>query len=396
MRLHKLAAAVFAVAMMATFADDAFAVRLGPIDAHPYMAVKYTYDDNVFVRNSNKTDDWFVTISPGILIEHVKADNLLQFEYRADIYRYQDTAVLNDVEDHSIRGAAYFNTDGKLWFKADDLARKAHEPRSEAFVAGGALNRYYDNKLSTELGYEIGPKLGVSLAYANYFIDYTSNTNNYRDRTENGVGMELRYKVLPKTKLVVEGVYKNVYHNDDSDVRAQTLNSNEYWTLVGLTWDITEKSTGEVKVGYAWKNFEFQNKSDFASPVYIVSLNHRFTPKTSIVIQGKRQANETDDPNTNYYTTTGGSVMLNFNPVKKLTVSPYASYYHNRYAGATVSGGDRARRLENLYGYGLQVNYDMNKWISVGLAYDHSKKSSTLTSFDYTRNMVSLLLTGSI
>lgn len=404
MRLPITTAVLLAVLLVAGLSGNAHAVRLGPVDVSPYVSTTVTYDDNVFVRNINKTDDVYFQVSPGIMIQRVKGDNLLQAGYRADIYRYIDTGELNDVEDHSINAAAHLNTDGRLWLRLDDMANRGHEPRGEAVVAAQTLTRYYSNDLSAVVGYELTPKFGVSLAYTNYYADYFNSNAaiavDYRDRVDNGVELTVKYRVTPKTKALVQGAFKDIYHTDNVDPRAAALNSREYWTLAGLTWDITGKSTGTVKAGYEWKKFKDAGMKDFATPVYIVSLNHRFTPKTSLTVTGTRRANETDDPDTQYYTTTNGALQMNFKPTGKIDIGPYVSYNNNRYHGATtISAGPpvvAARRIEDIYTYGLNLGYNMNKWIALKLGYNHDKKVSTIKTFDYTRNTVSFTVSAAL
>lgn len=393
---------LLAVLLVAGFSGNAHAVRLGPVDVSPYLSTTVAYDDNVYVRNINKTDDVYFQVSPGIMIQRVKGDNLLQAGYRADIYRYIDTGERNDVEDHSINAAAHLNTDGKLWLRLDDMAKKGHESRSEAVLAAQTLNRFYSNDLAAVVGYELTPKFGVSLAYTNYYVDYFNRNTaidvDYRDRVDNGVELTVNYKVMPKTKALLQGAFKDIYHSDDTDPRAAELNSREYWALAGLTWDMTGKSTGTVKAGYEWKKFRAAGRRDFATPVYMVSLNHNFTPKTSLIVTGIRRANETDDPQTEFYTTTSGALQVNFKPVSKVDIGPYVAYNNNRYRGASTDPGDGTlrRRIEDIYSYGVNVGYNMNKWIALKLGYNHDKKVSTIKSFDFTRNTVSFTVSAAL
>lgn len=400
----KIIPVVLAVLFVATFADNASAVRFGPVDLHPYLNTSVTYDDNVYVRNVNKKEDVYFLISPGLLVQRSKGDNLLELEYRADLYRYIDTAGDNNVNDHNLRGAAHLNTDGRLWMKLDDLARDGHEPRSEAVAVAAALNRYYSNDVTAEAGYELTKKLGLSLAYENYYVDYynedeVNNPVDYRDRSDNGVALTAKYQVMPKTKVLVQGTFKDIYHTDNNpaDTLAPQLNSREYWAMTGVTWDITDKSTGVIKGGYEWKNFKSDAVNDFSTPVFLVSLNHRFTPKTSVTVEGSRQAYETDDPETDFYTSTKGAVKLGWKPAGKIEVSPFFSFSNNRYAGDTaVTPTLSVRRLENVYTYGLDVAYNMNKWIAFTLGYNHNQKVSTIKTFDYTQNTVSFMVSATL
>lgn len=381
------------VAVFSLFAEDAGAVKLGPVEVHPYVELNSVYDDNIFVQNSNEVEDWYFLISPGLLVQHIHGDNHYELEYRADIYRYVDTGAANDVEDHNLRAAISINRPSGLSFSLNDLAKRGHEPRSESnfgVVSLNEVNRYWSNDADIEVAYKFSDRFKLAAAYKNYFIEYDLDTQKFRDRVDNGVGATLYYRFMPKTSLLMQGIYKNVDHLEDNLPAAIRLDSNEYWAMAGLTWDITDKSTGTVKGGYEWKQFDSSGSRDFHSPVYIVSINHRFTPKTSFTLSGLRQASETDDPASPYYTTTQGMLELSFNPIRRLVVKPYGSVTSNRYSGATTVSGDTARRLDLVWLGGVDVSYKLFKYLSFTAGYKHTKRSSTITAYDYTDNMVTL------
>ncbi|HEX9861030.1 MAG TPA: outer membrane beta-barrel protein, partial [Nitrospirota bacterium] len=78
-------------------------------------------------------------------------------------------------------------------------------------------------------------------------------------------------------------------------------------------------------------------------------------------------------------------------------VSPFFSFSNNRYAGdTTVTPTLSVRRLENVYTYGLDVAYNMNKWIALTLGYNHNQKVSTIKTFDYTQNTVSFMVSATL
>lgn len=375
------------------------ALNLGPLDVSPSLEFTSVYDDNIFVQNGGEVDDVFFLITPGISLALGQRDNRFELEYHADIFRYVDTGDANDTEDHYARGAAEINFAGGLSIVMDDLYAMKHEPRSESNLAVSGvtpLSEYDANDLDVEVRYEASERFAAAVGYHNYLADYDLASNSFRDRTDHGVSATVYYRFMPKTALLLQGIYTNVYHTDDNSAAAAMLNSDEYWALTGLTWDITAKSTGTVRVGYEWKDFEHPRSNDFDSAVYIVSLDHSFTPKTSLSVTGVRQANETDDPAVSYYSTTGASLRARFNPVGRLEIMPYGSFAHNRYSGDVTAAGDTARRKDNVWQAGLDVGYEMNRWLGLAAGYRHSKRSSTLPFYDYTDNMVSVSIKGSI
>ncbi|HEY3347722.1 MAG TPA: outer membrane beta-barrel protein, partial [Nitrospirota bacterium] len=356
------------------------------------------YDDNVFVRQSNKVDDWYFITTPALLINLPQRKNLFELEYHSDIYNYMDTGKENNVVDQFLRGSAAFNFPGGLSLIVSDNGGHTHEARSESNIAVTGtrrLSKYYENILNAELSYKISDRFKAAVAYDNEYYNFTSENSDFRDRLENGVSGSVYYKFLPKTSAFVQGVYKNVYHNNGGAVGAQ-LNSDEYWTSVGLTWDATAKLSGSVKGGYQWKLFQNKDKNNFKSGIYQVGLDYKMTGKTTFRLTGTRQALETDDPNANFSTTTNGRLDVLYSPITNWTVNPYGSFANNRYSSDVNAGGDIARRNDNLMYTGFEVKYAPKKWWEAGVGYKHTVRSSNLTFYDYTDNLAYLSIRGFI
>ncbi|MGA2192068.1 MAG: outer membrane beta-barrel protein [Nitrospirota bacterium] len=402
--------------------NDAHALEFGRIELHPYLQFGTDYDDNVFATNGDRVGDWFFVVTPGLTLKLPQRDNYFEFDYHSDIYRYisktvalapippattttGNVASLNDTEDHFVRGLANINFPGGLAIKAEDDGSIAHLARTaeNQSIEGTSLTRYYSNLVNAEISYKFGEKFKLAANYQGFVIDYTtltgtvpatSTTNiKFMDRRDNGAGLTGYYQFIPNFSALVQGIYKNVYHNNDNSAGAP-LNSNEYWAMTGLTWDITSKSTGTIKAGYEWKDFEFPGTKDFRSPAFQITINHNFTPKTSIELTGLRQAYETDDPAVDYYTTTRGTVSVSFKPFTKILIRPYGSYEYNSYPAPDP--GYTESRKDNYWQSGIALTYDMNKWFSVGVEYTHTKRESNISINDYTDNLAMVKLKGTI
>jgi polysaccharide biosynthesis protein VpsM len=400
-----LASAVFAlllaVSLLGVGVKDAHALNFGRATVNPYVDFNSVYDDNVFRTGSDRIDDWYFLVSPGIKFNVPQRDNLFVLEYRADIYKYVDTGNANDTVDHYLHGAAAFNFPGGMSIKVDDLANKSHESRGTENIVevGSNLNRYYSNLLNAEVAYAFADRYKIAVGYQNFMIDYVLDDQKYRDQFNNAATLTLFYQLAPKTSALIQGSYKRVNHdngNESVHEVAQTLDSNEYWAEAGLTWNFTAKSTGTIKGGYEWKVFDFAGSKDFTNPIFEVDINHNFTSKTAIVLSGVRQAYESDEFRADYYTGTTGSIELDYRPVTKILIAPRGSYSYNRYAQDITIDTQTATRTDGVWNAGIDVTYDMNKWFSVGLGYTHSNRASNFTIYDYTDNLAMVKLKGTI
>ena len=391
--------AVFAVAFLLSLAipsiKEAHALNFGLLQVHPGLEFRTIYDDNVFSLNSNKVHDWYFQVSPDLLLQLQGSKNLVELEYRADIYRFVDTGDVNNVEDHNFRAGADIKLN-KIEFTLSDLARRAHEQRSEAnaaVIGVTPISKYWNNDLSLEVAYQPVDRFKVGVGYQNYFIDYDLASNQFRNRMDNAGLLTLYYRFLPKTSFLVQGIYRDIDHTSNTAL-ANSMDSREYWALAGLTWDLTAKTTGTIRGGYEWKDFRENTRTDYQSGVYLISVEHKFTAKTSLLLEGTRQANESDDPSVNYYTTTNGRATVRWSPISKFQVAPFGAYTYNRYGGDVTVDGDTARRRDNIWSAGADLSYFMNKWVTIVVTYQHAKRSSNITFYDYSDNMALISLKG--
>jgi polysaccharide biosynthesis protein VpsM len=397
-------ALLMAVAALGVGVQDAHALNFGRATVNPYVGFDTTYDDNVFRTTADRIDDWYFLISPGIKLDVPQRDNLFELEYRADIYKYIDTGKANNVVDHYLHGAAAFNFPGGMSIKVEDLANKSHESRSTANIVelGSNLSRYYSNLLNAEIAYAFADRYKVAVGYQNYVIDYNLSDQKYRDQFDNAATLTLFYQLAPKTSALVEGSYKRVVHDNPNVSPGETpglnrlFNSNEYWARAGLTWNITAKSTGTIKGGYEWKIFDNPESKSFRSPIFEVDIDHNFTSKTAIKLSGLRHAFETDEIGASYYTDTTGAIEIDYKPVTKILVTPRSSFSYDDYSQPVTIAGVNATRTDNIWSAGIDVTYNMNKWISVGVGYTHSKRASDFTVYDYTDNLAMIKLKGTI
>jgi len=399
-----LARVLFVLALLAPvlYAVDAQAINLGPVVVQPNLEFAAIHDDNIFVVHpvpgTPKTPDWYFKITPGILLRMTPRDNLLELEYSANFLRYVNTGDRNNTTDQNVRGAVHLKFPRGLTLKIDDTLTKGHEPRSEQSLGtSGPLNRFLSNTAKIEGGLKFTERLNVGLYYSHFHVNYTPAEINFRDRNDNSASAIVSYGIFPKTSVVLQGIYTDVTHLRHPGSVGGVLNSNEWWAMAGIVWDITEKSTGTIKGGYEWKNFRSPGRADFRSPIYQVAIDHKFTAKTSVNISGARRANETDDPAVSYYTSTSGAITLTFKPINKVSVKPAFIYTVNRYSGPTVApDGQAGRRQDRIWSPGVEAVYDINKWVKVSGGYTYTERLSSLKFYQYRDNTFLIKLNASI
>ena len=242
-------------------------IQFGNLKVVPGVGLQGVYDDNIYLGNGNNNtteleeEDWITHITPSILLDYtIGGRGSLLLGYNGDLAYYDDNDQ-NDWKTHTGFLSFNYNAPGGLILGIDNTYIDAEDPY-------GSLNEYdlgipserWSNNLKTKIGYSFGSNLMV-LVYYNYYkqdYDYIGDyTQNY-DENEFGAGIQM--KVLPKTwGFVRYHVGERDFNTHPAGTGSTDANDSDHdWRRVnmGLTWDNEAKFSGELNVGYRWKDYD--------------------------------------------------------------------------------------------------------------------------------------------
>ncbi|HTZ18422.1 MAG TPA: outer membrane beta-barrel protein [Dissulfurispiraceae bacterium] len=390
--------------------NDIFEKKGGNI--HPFLAITEYWTDNAFDTHSNQKSDFTTVISPGIYLalpgmkERIRPIETLNITpggstltrfgvqyprvfqtylyYRADIEHYLDSHELN-YTSHTVEGVAQYNMRGGLSFEVDDQFVKSRTQRGTGFSF--ELDKFYGNLFSATAKYEIGDKTLVRVDYSNYYLHFIAPENRFRDRDDNTVSAYLFYKLWPKTALFVEYDYVDITYNQDV-----VSGSSEQHFFAGLKWDITDKTKGSIKAGYGIKDFNNSTVGSHShNDLYVeIQLDHKFSPKTTLLVRGSRKTEETDVAQGNFIVadTIGTTLLHRF--TTKVTGSLDLSYTNEKYNGV-VTFGDETKALNDQYlRAGIAAQYEFKDWLKFDLGYVFSDRISNISALSYINNTIYL------
>jgi polysaccharide biosynthesis protein VpsM len=373
---------------------------------HPFLAVGGYFTDNVYNTHDNRKSDFGLVVSPGIYfalpgmrqrivpVETLNiapgGANLTGFRpqsprtlqtylyYRADIEAFANESSLNSVS-HLAEGMVQYNMRGGLTLQLEDQFALTHSVRGIGLSFG--LDRYYANMAAFSAKYQISEKTLVRLDFANYYIHFVDDGNEFRDRSDNKVSAYFFYKIWPKTALFVEYEYVNTQYNKDI-----ISGSMEHHAFFGIRHDVTDKTRGMLKVGYGIK--EFDRSGLQAKPnVYVeAQLDHKFTAKTSLILSAVRRTDETDVAQAYSIVETTGNINLLHRFTTKLTGNLNFRFSDEKYNGNVTYGGDTKELHDQYLRAGVSLLYEYRDWLSFTLGYIFSDRMSNINSLSYTNN----------
>lgn len=359
-------------------------IRVGPVEVHPFISVMETYDDNVFATANDTKSDWITTTTPGIQLLMPFRTHKFSAEYRAVINNYIDYTS-EDTVDHHAAAAAEFSFASRYGLKLRNVYTKGHVSRNSSAI--GEVEKFDRNDATGAVSYKFADRVEGQVEYTRTYLHYDKDYDSFRNRNEDLIATSLFYRFLPKTSVFAEFDFHNFDYTDQ--INGNNLNNKVYSPLIGLRWDMTERTTGTVKGGYLQKEFADPSKKDISTWSAFADLTHAFSERASIKIFALRDVNESNLQGTNYYVTTEGYAAFTYKLLYNVSAIARASYGEDDYTN-TAALQNRVERYDKRALGGVGLRYQMRSWLEFALDYNHLNRDSNIDANDMTENTASL------
>jgi hypothetical protein len=268
------------------------AAQPGGIQFHPYITVSEEYDNNIFLRNRNKVDDYITNVDGGLSFSTVQKNYGIDLNYHMGYIFYAKHHDLNYLTIGPSSLNAWYALDPKLTFRVTDYIVRSDAAREDIYNASGPnqyylstargqpaiyirnvfqpsmeyrfgkedvfsilyRNNYYNNQnrrfedsmentISPTVNYWFDIHNGVSLNY--YFTYY--NYQRSPDQFINGVTPRYTYRFDPRTSIFGE------FHFEYQDFKSPGINYYVYNPSVGIQYQFSPTLSGMAQVGYFWQ-----------------------------------------------------------------------------------------------------------------------------------------------
>ena len=384
-----LSASLLALAVSQANAGEAAKMKAGAVDITPSLNISESRSDNIYSSPNNEESSNILVINPGILAEIVHGDSLYSLNAELSDGNYSDgLAKDDDYTDYIIAFDAdiALNQSNKIMLGAS--ISENHEDRGDGVTQGTtgfATPVEYDEDIFSA-GYRLGnddSMLSFELGAGRLDKEYTNfkSLTAIRSYEKDDYGLTVYYKLAPKTDLLVE--YNTAsYEYDVAVSAAQNLDSDEDKILVGAVWEATGNTTGTVKVGQVDKEFDSASRDDFSGTVWLAQVAWTPSEQTSVSVYSTQEPKETSVGNGNFVdgTMTGASWTQGWTSAISTTVA----------FGTGDDDYDDTNRSDDVTNYGISLDYEFRRWLSIGVAYDFDERDSNINAFDYERNIYSL------
>jgi hypothetical protein len=392
MTKHKILVGLGAAAMLA--AGSSFAQGLpstatatsgpagfpvGPMTVYPGIDLAVGHDDNLFLRETNKSSSDFTVLSPYIRAEGKPGPHKFDITFRIDDGRYHQSEA-DSYTDYFLLGNGDFVFTGRAGLKLRAEFRHGHDPRGSTDRAASASPDEWDNS-----GIDGVFRYGAPGAQGRIEVDagafrrrYTNNrvTTAASDRDTSQLGGTFFWRVMPKTELLAKLGWRDINYQ----LAGSTQSSTETLFHVGVKWEATAATTGLASFGRTKKDFDSATRQDDSYTSWNVGV--RWSPRTYSVFDfvTARQSTESTGLGDSIRSSNYG-VTWNHAWSSRLRTTALASFRNDDYQGAGVTRKDETGSL------GLKLTYDFRRWLRLGAEYTYFDRDSNAAGFDYKRNL---------
>ncbi len=374
-------------------------IHYGQLALHPYYQLTETYDSNIYlVPRDTPTrtvgggvrGSWITTneLALEAVLPWRRLHNFAAgYDFEANTYTTQPE--LNDTINQRAHLDYVYTGAYGLTYKAGD---RYENTTDQAFSQLVERNRRWMNTVYTELDYN--PENG-RLAGG---VDASHTANKYLgptvgrelNRYEQLVGFNVGYKIAPKTKLYTSyhrGVIHYTVHRELPD---QDKNSKSHNLGFGVTGVLAPKVTGKVEGGMTYREYDeapIGGSTRITRNFTVASdVLYKPTDRTDIGLSASRRLEESINNGGNrFYISNNVALDVKHKLPRKFSVGANLAFGLDKYPdNQTVAGGATGTRRDDIYQGGAWLEYDIQAWLSTGIAYIFRERNSTFSGeFNY-------------
>lgn len=364
-------------------------LHAGSFTVLPTLGLSLGFDSNTTLTNDVRTDSWFSRVSPAVRAMRGSDENRLTLTADADFATYSGSSHDN-YQDYGAGLVWLYSPALRHAFGFDAGVHWTHDQRGTAAREGdlALIPRDVDRYRSTQVGgtYRFGApgargqlELDAHLRDRQYLNnrDYTTS----RDESETAFGAGFLWRVGAKTQAEVR------VEESSFDYDSATLDNSEQRYYVGMRFDATARTSGEVLFGHANKDFDDPTRPDYSGSSWRAGLKYRPRTYSTFSITTNRETDETNG---------AGDYILRRDVVLGW------SHSWNQRLSTGVDGGfsdeqhQPDERTDRMRFIGVSANYEFREWLRAGASYRTYDRTSTDNEFDYNRNLLLFTVEASL
>ena len=398
MKAWKLSLLAAATMSSAAYAVEPMGIELGSgVTLLPSVGLKITDNDNIYLQDSgNEVSSTITRLTPAVGLNVDLGSTVVDALIKGEIGQYTKYDD-DDYTDANYAVGVASQLDDRNAIRGSATLNQGHDDRGAGTLEGtAALNTAkpdeYD-ETTLYLNYVYGAEssmLNASVGVEGYSKEYKNNKaiTSDRDHDKTKLTARLDINVSSATKAIVELRNTDVSYDNDSTIAAD---GSILTGLVGASWDITGKTTGEVKLGMIDRDFDDSAKDADSRFTWEASVTYSPLSYSVITLTTAQAANETTSAGLGSYIASDFTALNwkhEFSPFVALSVD--ASLNNSEYVDAAND------REDEVVAYGISGVFSPSKNVDVVVGYKASERSSNVDGLDYDQKVIDLTMSVAI
>lgn len=363
-------------------------IHYGRFEFHPLVGTKGFYTTNLNQTKDPENAGFLSENSLGFNIFWPGNIHLLRLDYGFNLYTFPKVNGIDKTlyPKNSLDLSFELNLASGIYTKLNEFYLETLSPASGE--EAGVVERN-QNTAGLNLGYKSGERFNIGVGYTNVIHDYKLNVYNDLDRTEQGVGPQVYFKIFNKTSLLIDYKYGIITYKYLRD--GLSRDSTQHDILLGITGKVTPKMTYEVKAGIESRKYKESSLDGFSTPIAGLSLIAQPSVKWSIDLKFFRRAYESNWGQNYYFYQNRTDLGINWIPTAKFTAKFDLGYEFNQYNTAQVNPdtGNPEKRVDGVLSPGLNLYYSIKNWFKAGAGYSYRSRNSNFNIWDYNESRIS-------
>jgi len=354
---------------------------------YPTLSATYGYNDNLMSDSTNSLRSNFVSFSPQVVGEFVSKGNRYTALASMNSRRYSESSPDNTDESQLIfAGDHYINARARGgWALGVVSGTDSRGSNNRPITAEAA--RWHSNNIDGRFIYgapEAPGRVEFDIGDKDKVYDNERATTAAGDLNTASYAGRVFYRVGTKTLALAE--FRNS-KMDYSSALAAGQSSTERRYYLGLTWEATAATTGIVKLGQLTKDFDVAGRQSFSGSSWDATV--QWTPLTYSTVDFSASRSTSEATGFGDY---------------NLVTSTNLTWTHkwNQRLGSTVNLGvmntefGGTSRTDSALNYGFGANYELFRWLKIGVDFAATDNSSNSAGKDYKRNTTMLKLDATL
>lgn len=382
----------------------------------PRISIGGEYTDNLFLSNDNEDEEFITTISPGFTSEVSGATSGAEISYDPS-YVFYDRYDEYNTWRHSVQLSGWTNISNITELRLNDSFVSTEEPISEEDTTiRRSRETYYRNSTSLNLTHQIGESDLLSLGYVYSILE--NDDPDIEDSASHIPSIGLNYWFTPHMGIEINVSYTmgEFDTSDDFDhwngslrlIRQFTRDfqgfiqyahtdmnfkgdSEDYQVLdpsIGINYTIAEDTTLSLSVGYFFQDMDNSEDESGISVTGDLGKTWRIR-RGSVSLTGSSGYDESyfDAENLGFDIFYQAQCMASYGFTRHISSDISGSYREDKYVNLETERKDRTTMA------GMGLNFQPQRWFSIGLDYSYRMINSTLDENDYDENRIMIRFT---